>query len=41
MLVGLFRNNPDAFLGDNVNRLKAGAILNVPEEIGRGIGFSG
>jgi pilus assembly protein FimV len=28
----LFRNNPDAFLGENVNRLKAGAILNVPEK---------
>lgn len=32
MLVGLFRNNPDAFIGQNVNRLKAGAILNVPEK---------
>ena len=32
MLVGLFRNNPDAFIGENVNRLKAGAILNVPEK---------
>ena len=32
MLVGLFRSNPDAFLGENVNRLKAGAILNVPEK---------
>jgi len=32
MLVGLFRHNPDAFLGENVNRLKAGAILNVPEK---------
>lgn len=32
MLVGLFRNNPDAFIADNVNRLKAGAILNVPEK---------
>lgn len=32
MLVGLFRNNPEAFIGQNINRLKAGAILNVPEK---------
>mgnify|MGYP003376762613 CR=1 FL=1 len=31
MLVGLFRKNPAAFSGDNMNRLKAGAILNVPD----------
>lgn len=31
MLVSLFRNNPDAFVGNNLNRLKEGAILNVPE----------
>ena len=30
MLVSLFRGNPDAFVGDNMNRLKAGAVLNVP-----------
>jgi pilus assembly protein FimV len=30
MLVALFRNNPNAFVGDNMNRLKAGAVLNVP-----------
>jgi pilus assembly protein FimV len=30
MLVALFRNNPDAFLAENMNRLKAGAVLNVP-----------
>jgi len=30
MLVALYRNNPDAFIGDNMNRLKAGAVLNVP-----------
>ena len=24
MLVGLFKKNPDAFIGDNINRLKAG-----------------
>ena len=27
MLVALFRNNPNAFIGDNMNRLKAGAVL--------------
>jgi pilus assembly protein FimV len=30
MLVALFRNNPNAFIGDNMNRLKAGAVLDVP-----------
>ncbi|MGQ3053413.1 MAG: type IV pilus assembly protein FimV, partial [Roseateles sp.] len=30
MLVGLFRNNPDAFIGGNMNRLKAGSVLQVP-----------
>ena len=30
MLVSLFRGNPEAFVGDNMNRLKAGAVLNVP-----------
>ncbi|ACB33946.1 putative transmembrane protein [Leptothrix cholodnii SP-6] len=29
-LVGLFRGNPQAFTGDNMNRLKAGVVLNVP-----------
>jgi pilus assembly protein FimV len=32
MMVGLFRANPNAFIGDNVNRMKAGAILNVPDK---------
>lgn len=32
MLIGLFQKNPDAFIGDNINRLKAGAILNVPDK---------
>lgn len=32
MLVGLFQNNPDAFIGNNINRLKAGAILGIPEK---------
>lgn len=31
MLVGLFQNNPDAFAGGNINRLKAGSILNLPD----------
>ena len=31
MLVGLYRNNPDAFAGNNMNRLKSGAVLNVPD----------
>jgi pilus assembly protein FimV len=30
MLVGLFRNNPDAFIDGNMNRLKAGSVLKVP-----------
>ncbi len=30
MLVSLFRGNPQAFMGDNMNRLKAGAVLNLP-----------
>lgn len=32
MLIGLFQNNPDAFTAQNINRLKAGAILNMPEQ---------
>ncbi|MDP2881495.1 MAG: FimV/HubP family polar landmark protein [Azonexus sp.] len=32
MLIGLFQRNPDAFVAQNVNRLKAGAILNFPEQ---------
>lgn len=30
-LIGLFRANPDAFVGSNINQLRAGKILNVPE----------
>jgi pilus assembly protein FimV len=30
MLVSLFRGNPQAFAGDNMNRLKSGAVLSVP-----------
>lgn len=32
MLVALFRNNQDAFIGKNINRLKAGAILDLPDK---------
>ncbi|CUI04779.1 FimV/HubP family polar landmark protein [Massilia antarctica] len=31
MLVALYRANPDAFAGNNMNRLKSGQILSVPE----------
>jgi pilus assembly protein FimV len=31
MLVALYRANPDAFIGQNMNRLKSGQILSVPE----------
>ncbi|MBK1689523.1 FimV/HubP family polar landmark protein [Rubrivivax gelatinosus] len=30
MLVALFRGNPEAFVGENMNRLKSGAVLTVP-----------
>jgi pilus assembly protein FimV len=30
MLVALYRANPDAFMGNNMNRLKSGRILDVP-----------
>jgi pilus assembly protein FimV len=30
MLVSLFRANPQAFMGDNMNRLKSGVVLSVP-----------
>src|SRR5512139_3765312 len=30
MLVAMFRQNPEAFAGSNMNRLKAGATLNIP-----------
>jgi pilus assembly protein FimV len=32
MLVAMLRANPDAFIRDNVNRMKAGAVLEVPTE---------
>jgi len=30
MLVALLRANPDAFVGNNINRLKAGSVLDMP-----------
>ncbi len=30
MLVAMLRANPDAFIGGNMNRLRAGAVLNIP-----------
>ena len=32
MLVAMLRANPQAFIGNNVNRMKAGAILDLPTE---------
>ena len=32
MLVALYRANPDAFVGSNINRLRAGRILSVPDK---------
>lgn len=31
MLVALYRANPDAFIGNNMNRLKSGQILSIPD----------
>ena len=31
MLMGIFRANPDAFYGNNINNLRAGKILTIPE----------
>ena len=30
MLVAMLRSNPDAFIGGNINRLKSGAVLDLP-----------
>ncbi len=30
MLVAMLRSNPNAFIGGNVNRLRSGAVLNIP-----------
>jgi pilus assembly protein FimV len=32
MLIALYRANPDAFIDSNINRLRAGRILNVPDK---------
>ncbi|MFT7400534.1 MAG: pilus assembly protein FimV [Hydrogenophaga sp.] len=32
MLVAMLRTNPGAFIGDNVNRIKAGAVIDLPSE---------
>ncbi len=32
MLVGLYRNNREAFIGNDINRLRAGVILSIPDE---------
>lgn len=32
MLLAMFRNNPQAFLGGNMNRIMAGALVSIPEE---------
>src|SRR5580765_7350574 len=38
MLVALFRANPSAFAGENMNRLKAGVVLSVPSaEVAQGV----
>lgn len=31
MLVAMYRANPDAFIGDNMSRMRAGAVLSVPD----------
>ena len=31
MLVALLRSNPDAFIGGNINRLKSGGVLDIPD----------
>ena len=33
MLVSLFRANPQAFMGENMNRLKSGVVLSVPSAV--------
>jgi len=32
MLIALYRSNADAFAGNNINRLRAGTILNIPDK---------
>lgn len=33
MLIALFRENPDAFEGNNINRLRTGSIVTVPSDV--------
>lgn len=33
MLIALLRENPDAFIAGNINRLRAGVSLNIPDEV--------
>ncbi len=33
MMVALQRENPDAFFADNINALKAGAVLRIPDDV--------
>ena len=32
MLVAMLRSNPNAFIGDNINRIKAGSVIDIPTE---------
>ncbi|WP_050468940.1 FimV/HubP family polar landmark protein [Herbaspirillum chlorophenolicum] len=32
MLIALYRANPDAFMGNNINRLRAGRVLAIPDQ---------
>ncbi len=32
MLVAMLRSNPNAFIGQNINRIKAGAVIDIPTE---------
>ena len=32
MLVSMLRSNPNAFIGGNINRIKAGAVLDLPSQ---------
>ncbi len=32
VMMALFRNNPEAFFGDNINNLKAGIVLRTPDQ---------
>jgi pilus assembly protein FimV len=36
MLVSLYRSNPDAFIGNNMNRLKSGRIMTIPDAAAAG-----